>query len=94
MCIVSASFYTIDRDCVTDQSDVTVVPSVVVNQCGAVSHAGDLVAIVPPTHHPGVTRCVVRQPVVRLPEIIQDLPRPATHEYSLLYKFLIIADPV
>lgn len=33
----------------TDGGDVRVVPRVVIHQCGAVRHAGDLVTVVPPT---------------------------------------------
>jgi hypothetical protein len=53
---------------------VAVVPGVVIHQRGAVSHACDLVAIVPPAHHTRIVVCVLRQPVVRFSEIIQDLP--------------------
>lgn len=58
------------------QRDVAVVPGVVVHQRGSVSHAGDLVAVVPPGHDAGVLVRVLPQPIVGLPEVVQDVPGP------------------
>ena len=58
------------------QCYVTVVPRVIIHQSGPVGHAGDLVAVVPPRHDTRVLVCVLPQPVVGLPEVIQDVPRP------------------
>ncbi len=55
---------------------MTVVPCVIIHQCGPVSHAGYLVAVIPPRHDASVFVCVLSQPVVSLPEVIQDVPRP------------------
>lgn len=54
---------------------MTVVPCVVVNQRGPVGHACYLVAVVPPRHHSGVLVRVLPQPIVGLPEIVQDVAR-------------------
>lgn len=62
------------------QGDVAVVPGVVVHQRGPVGHPCDLVAIVPPGHDADVLVCVLPQPVVGLPEVVQDVPRPAKGE--------------
>lgn len=64
------------RGLAAHQRDVAVVPGVVVHQRGPVGHAGDLVAVVPPRHDAGVLVGVLPQPVVGLPEVIQDVPRP------------------
>lgn len=53
---------------------MTVVPRVVVHQCGPVSHARYLVAVVPPGHDACVFVSVLPQPVVGLPEVVQDVP--------------------
>lgn len=58
------------------QRYVTVVPSVIIHQCGPVGHAGYLVAVVPPRHDARMLVCVLSQPVVGLPEVIQDVTRP------------------
>lgn len=55
---------------------MAVVPRVVIHERGPVGHAGYLVAVVPPRHDAGVLVCVLSQPVVRLPEVIQDVTRP------------------
>lgn len=62
------------------QGDVAVVPGVVVHQRGPVGHPRDLVAVVPPGHDAGVLVRVLPQPVVGLPEVVQDVPRPAEGE--------------
>lgn len=59
---------------------MAVVPGVVVHQRGPVGHAGDLVAIVPPRHDASVLVGVLPQPIVGLPEVIQDVPRPGSQE--------------
>lgn len=56
---------------------MTVVPCIVVNQCGPVAHAGDLVAVVPPRHDSCLVVSVLPQPVVRLAEIVQNVARSA-----------------
>lgn len=63
------------------QCYVTVVPRVVVDQRGSVRHACYLVAIVPPGHHSGVLVCVLPQPIVSLPEVIQDVTRAGGESY-------------
>ena len=55
---------------------MTVVPSVIIHQCGPVGHAGYLVAVVPPRHDACMLVCILSQPVVGLPEVIQDVTRP------------------
>lgn len=60
---------------VTNQSNVRIVPSVVVHQSGAVAHAGDLVAVIPPGHDAGIFVSVLPEPVVRFAEIVNDLAR-------------------
>jgi hypothetical protein len=64
-----------DTVCTTSayQSDVAVVPSVVIHQGGAVGHACDLVTIVPPAHHTSLAVRVLGQPVVSFSEIVKDL---------------------
>lgn len=57
----------------SDQCYMTVVPRVVVDQRGSVGHACYLVAVVPPRHHSGVFVGVLPQPVVSLPEVVQDV---------------------
>ena len=58
------------------QRYVAVVPGVVIDQSGAVRHACYLVAVVPPRHHPHMLVCVLPQPIVRLPEVVQDVTCP------------------
>lgn len=53
--------------------DVGLVPSVVVDDCGSVGHAGDLIAVVPPAEHFGVLFGVLTEPVVGLPVIVDDV---------------------
>lgn len=55
------------------QCYMTVVPRVIVDQRGSVRHACYLVAVVPPRHHSGMLVCVLPQPIVGLPEVIQDV---------------------
>lgn len=62
--------------CESHQCYVTVVPRVVIDQRGPVGHAGYLVPVVPPRHDAGVLVCILPQPVVGLPEVIQDVARP------------------
>lgn len=59
-----------------DECYVRVVPSVVVDKSGAVGHPCNLVAIIPPWHDSCIAGRVLCQPVVRLPEVIQNLPTP------------------
>ncbi|KAH3668312.1 hypothetical protein OGAPHI_002066 [Ogataea philodendri] len=54
----------------SDSSNVSVVPGVVINKRGSVSHATNLVAVVPPGHHLGVFRSVHPQPVVGFSVVI------------------------
>ena len=56
----------------TDGGDVRVVASVVVDDDGAVAHARDLVAVVPPRHDLRVGHRVLSQPGVRLAEVVED----------------------
>lgn len=63
------------------QRYVTVVPRVVVDQRGPVGHACYLVAVVPPRHHSGMLVCVLPQPIVGLPEIVQDVTRAVGDSY-------------
>lgn len=58
------------------QCYVTVVPCVVINQCGPVCHAGNLIPVVPPRHHTRVLVCVLPQPIISLPEVIEDVASP------------------
>ena len=66
--------------CVSHQRYVAVVPGVVVYQRGTVSHACYLVAVVPPGHDSSVLLCVLTQPIVGLPEVIQNVPGPGEEE--------------
>ena len=56
-----------------DGSDVRVVPCVVVDQRGPISHAANLVAIIPPRHDLGVFGRVLAQPLVRLTIVVDDV---------------------
>lgn len=58
------------------QSDVTVVPCIIIHECGPVGHPCYLVAIVPPRHDTRMLVCILPQPVVRLPEVVKDVARP------------------
>lgn len=62
--------------------DVGVVPGVVVNESGAVGHAANLVAIVPPRHDLGVFRSVLTQPLVGLTVVIDDVLASIRHATS------------
>lgn len=55
------------------QCYVTVVPCIVVHQCGSIGHARYLIAIIPPRHDSCMLVCVLPQPVVCLTEIIQNV---------------------
>lgn len=54
---------------------MTVVPSVIVDQRGAIGHSRNLVTVIPPRHDPGLLVCVLSQPVVGLAEVVQDVSR-------------------
>jgi hypothetical protein len=56
------------------RGDVGVVPCVVVHDDRPVAHCSDLVPVVPPAHDAGIRLGVVPQPVVRLSEVVQDVP--------------------
>lgn len=71
LCNLVAFFLSASK-CLTDSSDVGVVPSVVVNEHSAVCHACNLVAVVPPAHNFGVRRGVLLQPVVRFAVVVDD----------------------
>jgi len=58
---------------VTHESYVRIVPGVVVHERRSVGHSGDLVAVVPPGHHPRVLIRVLPQPVVGLTEVVQNV---------------------
>jgi hypothetical protein len=62
------------------QSNVAIIPRVVIHQRGAVGHACDLVTVVPPAHHTSLAVRVLGQPVVSFSEIVKDLPRPAARQ--------------
>lgn len=63
----------------TDSGNVSVVPRVVVHQSRSVSHATNLVAIIPPRHDFGVLLGVLSQPLVRLTVVIDDVLRTIRH---------------
>lgn len=62
--------------------DMRVVPGVVVDQCRSVSHATNLVAIVPPRHDLGILLGVLAEPLVRLAVIINDMLATVRHSTS------------
>ena len=51
----------------------TVVPRVVVNKCCSISHAGDLISVIPPAHDDSIFGRVLTQPIICLAEIIDDV---------------------
>ena len=61
-----------DAHCLSDSSNVGVVPRVVVDERRSVGHAADLVAVVPPRHDLGVVRRVLPEPVVGLLMIVNN----------------------
>ena len=63
------------RGYAADRGDVRVVPGVVVDDDGAVAHAGHLVAVVPPGHELGVLVGVHAHPVVGLAVVVQHVAR-------------------
>lgn len=75
--------------CHAYQGYVAVVPSVVVNQRGPIGHPCDLITVVPPRHYPGMLVCVLSQPVVGFPEVIQDIASAGKQSsfYSHQYKY-------
>lgn len=76
------AFVSLDKRATSDetgrfyQSYMTVVPCVVINQCGSVGHAGYLVSVVPPRHHACVLVCVLSQPIISLSEVVKDITSP------------------
>lgn len=58
-----------------DSGNVGVVPGVVVDQGGTVSHTTNLVAVIPPRHDLGGWLGVLAQPVVSLTVVINDVLR-------------------
>lgn len=65
-----------------NSGNVSVVPGVVVDQGGAVSHTTDLVAVVPPRHDLGSRLGVLAEPLVCLTVIINDVLRAVSHTGS------------
>lgn len=57
----------------TDSSDVGVVPGVVVDEDGSVTHTSDLVAVIPPGHDLSVRSGVSSEPVVSLSVVVDDV---------------------
>lgn len=55
---------------------MTVVPGVIIHQRGSVGHPCYLVAVVPPRHDARVLVRVLSQPIVGLPEVVQDVACP------------------
>ena len=51
----------------------TVIPGVVIHKCRPIRHPSDLVSVVPPTHHDRILLRVLSQPIIRLPEIVDDM---------------------
>eukprot|EP00959_Pyramimonas_sp_CCMP1952_P432642 9060109-Pyramimonas_sp.AAC.2 len=66
----------VGHEALAQQGQVLVVPRVAVGDGGAVGHARDLVAVVPPGHHARVLGGVVPQPPVRLAEVVDDYRGP------------------
>mmetsp|Transcript_34527 Transcript_34527/g.31226 ORF Transcript_34527/g.31226 Transcript_34527/m.31226 type:complete len:223 (+) Transcript_34527:169-837(+) len=56
----------------TNSSDVTVVPSVVIDEDCSVGETSDLISVIPPRHNLGIVLGVSSQPVVGLSKIIND----------------------
>ena len=52
---------------------MTIIPRIVINKCCSVSHPCDLVAVIPPRHHSSVFVRVLTQPIVSLPEVVQNV---------------------
>jgi len=55
---------------------LTIIPGVVIHKGRSVRHASDLVSVIPPTHHDRILPRVLPQPVIRLPEVVNDLLAP------------------
>mmetsp|Transcript_65221 Transcript_65221/g.164375 ORF Transcript_65221/g.164375 Transcript_65221/m.164375 type:complete len:271 (-) Transcript_65221:1413-2225(-) len=56
--------------------DVLVVPSVAVRDGGTTGDAGDLVAVVPPSHHAGILGSVLIDPLVALIVVVDEVVVP------------------
>lgn len=52
---------------------LTVIPCIIVYESGAVGHTSNLVSIVPPTHDNRILWCVLAEPIICLPEIIDKM---------------------
>ncbi|KAH3688913.1 hypothetical protein WICPIJ_000086 [Wickerhamomyces pijperi] len=59
----------------TNGGDMCVVPRVVVNERGSVSHTTDLVTVIPPSHDLGIFSSVHTQPVVSFSVIVNEVLR-------------------
>lgn len=68
---------------VTNQSNVGVIPRVVVYQCSPIAHAGYLISVIPPGHDTRVFLSVLPQPVVGLAEVVDNLAGSTTQMHYL-----------
>jgi len=62
---------------------MAVVPRIVIDQCGSVGHARNLVSVIPPAHDSRIAVGVLRQPVVSFSEVVKDLSTPANTKKDL-----------
>ena len=62
----------IDAHDLAYSGNVGIIPSVVVYERGAVGHACNLVAVVPPAHYAGIMRSVLSKPRVCFAVVIDD----------------------
>jgi len=69
----SVSFFLITCHSSTNGSDMSVVPCIVINKNGSVTHSCDLISVIPPRHNFSLLWRVLFDPVVGLSEIIDDV---------------------
>lgn len=69
----SISFFLVTCHGSTNGSDMSVVPRIVIDKNGSVTHSCDLVSVVPPGHDLSLLWRVLFDPVVGLSEIIDDV---------------------
>lgn len=66
----------------SNSGNVRVVPGIIVHERGAISHATNLVAIIPPRHDFGVLLGVLAQPLVGFTVVVNDVLTSVWHAAS------------
>lgn len=74
----------------THQSNMTIIPGIIVDQCRSIRHSSNLISIIPPTHNSGVGIRIARQPKIGFPKIIEYLTRTADENFQFLHCTLIL----